>query len=479
MSDENLINYNDKNSGNEDDINSYDLDVYDEENNEEEIYIDEHVFEQEIPMSDKQIKNSSKKRVILAVLGCAILFGVVAGSVSAFTRVFVTKYANSKISIESTQNYLTKSTDPSDINSPIADIAEECMPSIVSITNKGVTEVITFFGKYAQESTSSGSGIIIGKNDTEILIVTNYHVVADSKELTVLFYDPNSKSENVGVDVDNPQSSNNLFQAQIKGYDSDKDLAVISIKLSAIPAEQLEKIKIATIGDSSNVRAGERVIAIGNALGYGQSVTTGIISATNRSVTLESQTTPGATVTNKFIQTDAAINSGNSGGALLNMKGELIGINSVKISGNGVEGMGYAIPISDVESIIGELMVIETRDVVDEDEQGFLGITGQDVSSEISQAYGMPVGVFVSSVSEGMAADKAGIKKGYIITKFDNHTVRSISQLQERLTYYKQGETKKITVQVNSGNGYEEKELEVTLGSKKKDFEKMINEQNK
>ena len=308
------------------------------------------------------------------------------------------------------------------------------------------------------------------------MIVSTYHAVADSKELTVVFSDPENESEDMGIDVDNPDSAKKIFPAQIKGYNSDKDLAVISVKLSEIPAEVLAKIKVAVVGDSSKIRAGERVIAIGNALGYGQSVTTGIISATKRTVVLESQTTPGATVKNEFIQTDAAINPGNSGGALLNIKGELIGINSVKISANGIEGMGYAIPISDVEEIIGELMIIETRDVVPEDQQGFLGITGQDVSNEVSQAYGMPVGVFVSSVSEGMAADKAGIKQGYIITKFDGHTVITIVQLQERLTYSKEGETNKITVQVNSGNGYEEKELNITLGSKVKDSQKMLEE---
>ena len=474
--DENMKDIYNNEENNEDNFKIVDEEIYkgDEENTNS--FDDEPVSDEyDVEYYEEEERESRTKWLKIVLI--ALVFGIVAGAAWSVTNVTVSKFANSKIKINSTQSYLTKTEDSSDINSPIADIVEECMPSIVSITNKSINEVMTFFGTYSQESTSSGSGIILGKNDTELLIVSNYHVVAGSTELSVLFSDPNNKDESTGIDVDNPQSSTNIFQAKVKGYDSDKDLAVISVKLDDIPADILSHIKVATIGNSSTVRAGERVIAIGNALGYGQSVTTGIISATNRSVTLESQSVSGTTVTNEFIQTDAAINPGNSGGALLNMKGELIGINSVKISANGIEGMGYAIPISDVEEIIGDLMVIETRDVVDEDEQGFLGITGQDISSEVSKAYGMPVGVFVSSVSEGMAADKAGIKKGYIITKFDNHAVRTIAQLQERLTYYKKGETKKITVQVSTEDGYEERELDITLGSKKTDSAKMAEEQ--
>ena len=476
MMDENMKDIYNNEENNEDNFKIVDEEIYegDEENTNS---FDDDSVSDEYDVEYYEEEEREPRTKWLKIVLIALVFGIVAGAAWSVTNVTVSKFANSKIKINSTQSYLTKTEDSSDINSPIADIVEECMPSIVSITNKSINEVMTFFGTYSQESTSSGSGIILGKNDTELLIVSNYHVVAGSTELSVLFSDPNNKDESTGIDVDNPQSSTNIFQAKVKGYDSDKDLAVISVKLDDIPADILSHIKVATIGNSSTVRAGERVIAIGNALGYGQSVTTGIISATNRSVTLESQSVSGTTVTNEFIQTDAAINPGNSGGALLNMKGELIGINSVKISANGIEGMGYAIPISDVEEIIGDLMVIETRDVVDEDEQGFLGITGQDISSEVSKAYGMPVGVFVSSVSEGMAADKAGIKKGYIITKFDNHAVRTIAQLQERLTYYKKGETKKITVQVSTEDGYEERELDITLGSKKTDSAKMAEEQ--
>lgn len=444
----------------------------------EDILKDDQTGEAEYSAVEKQGK---KKRKIAGIVAAAILFGVVAGAASAITNSAVLKLAASKIKLSSTQEILTKGNSEL-IESPIADIVEQCMPSVVSITNKSVTEIMTFFGRYSQENVSSGSGIIIGKNDTELLIVTNYHVVSDSQELNVIFSDAKTIAENVSGNsgdengVEPHVDDDDVVSAKVKGYDSDKDLAVIAVTIQDMSAELLSKIKVATIGDSSTLRAGERVIAIGNALGYGKSVTTGIVSATNREVTLESQKVAGQTVTNKFIQTDAAINSGNSGGALLNMNGELVGINSVKIVSSGVEGMGYAIPISDVEAIIGELMVRETRELVDEDKQGFLGITFENVSSEISEAYGMPVGVYVKTVTKGSAADKAGIKKGYIITKFDNHTVSSGAELQSRLAYYKAGETKPVTVQVNTEQGYEERELTVTLDSKKEGTKKMEKE---
>ena len=439
-----------------------------EENAEGEIIESEEIIE-EIPAFDEEVeglreKKKARNKKIAFVLACAVLFGAVSGGMFALSNSIVTKFANAKFNIASTQTFLTKG-DGEVIQSDIADMVEACMPSIVSISSKSVTEVMTFFGVYERENMGSGSGIIIGKNDTELLVVTNYHVVADSTDLSVMLYDAE-----ISMDPQNAQKKldkDEVLKAQIKGYDSDKDLAVISIKLDSISAEQLAKMRVATIGDSSSIRAGEKVVAIGNSLGYGQSVTQGIVSAKKRAVTLESQTTQGASVTNTFIQTDAAINPGNSGGALLNMKGEVIGINSVKIAASGVEGMGYAIPITDVEEIIGELMVRETREVVDEDKQGFLGVTIADVSQEVASLYGMPEGVFVESVSDGSAAHKAGIKKGYIITKFDNYSVRTGAQLQDRLTYYKAGEKKIITVQVPGEDGYVEKELEITLDSKK------------
>lgn len=431
---------------------------------------------------NQPVKKNKTGKVILSIIGGAILFGIIAGPVMSITSKLF--YDNSYVNraIKTTKDGFkgltnnknneaiiidkAESTDgQKQQNYSIEEIAEICMPSIVSITNKGVTEVMTFFGPYAQESTSSGSGIIVGQNESEILIVTNYHVVAGSQELSVIFSDEEVKFDETASERNHVEEED-ILEARVKGYDSDKDLAVISIKTSDVTKERLDKIKIATIGDSSKVKLGEQVVAIGNALGYGQSVTTGIVSATNRAVTLENQTGYG-TVTNRFIQTDAAINPGNSGGALLNMRGELIGINSVKIASGNVEGIGYAIPISDVESIIGELMNREIREEVKEENQGYMGITGENVNESASNAYGMPVGVFVSSVEENSAAEKAGIKKGYIITHFDSNKVTSIQELQEFLRYYSGGETKTVTVQVPNDGGYDEKELEITLGYRK------------
>ena len=406
--------------------------------------------------------NPKIKKILFVVLA-AVLFGVIAGSIGALANSLVSKISNANIKIESTQSGLTKG-DPNASTATVENIVEQCMPSVVSISNKSVTEVMTFFGVLQKENAGSGSGIIIGKNDSELLIVTNYHVVADSTELSVML------SDTIPVQT-NEQSTikeEEILKAKVKGYDSDKDLAVIAINLNDISAEQLAKIKVATIGDSSTLNPGQQVVAIGNALGYGQSVTVGYISATNRELTLNGQTQPNNEVKNTFIQTDAAINPGNSGGALLNMKGELIGINSVKIAASGVEGMGYAIPISDVEDIIGSLMTVETREAVEESDQGLLGVMIKDVTADMT-GYGMPQGVYVDSVDEGSAAEKAGIKKGYIITKFDNYPVKTGTQLKERLTYYKAGETKTITVQVPSEDGYKEKELKIKLDEKKEE----------
>lgn len=333
----------------------------------------------------------------------------------------------------------------------VTDIAENCLPSVVSITTKGVTEVRTLFGTYTQDSEGSGSGIIIGENEKELLIVTNYHVVSGGNELSVVFsYD--EKNENPSV-----------VSARIKGYDAEKDLAVIAVSRDDITDEMRAQIKVATVGDSSTLSLGQEVVAIGNALGYGQSVTNGIISALDREVTVYDN---GQTITNKLIQTNAAINPGNSGGALLNMKGELIGINSVKVSADSVEGMGYAIPISDVQPIIEELALKEARDVVDADAQGVLGIGGTDVTAQISQTYGMPVGIFINTVYENSPAKAAGLAKGNIITKFDGQTVQSMDALKTLLTYYRAGETVELTAMVQSTDGYVEQTYSLTLGSK-------------
>lgn len=424
----------------------------------------EEEFEPEFTVTHRYTKKGKNK--FIKVVALALVGGIVAGSAFGFANSLITKLAYSKISVGTTKLHLSEQKDSE--TSDIALIAEECMGSIVAITNRSVSDVMTFFGTFSQESTSSGSGIIIGKNDNELLIVTNYHVVANSKELSVIFSSVENSLE-TGVNPDD--QSKNIPTAVVKGYDSDKDLAVIAVALNDISPKLLSEIKIATIGDSSALKAGDRVVAIGNALGYGQSVTTGIVSAVNRKINAEE----GSGVSNStFIQTDAAINFGNSGGALLNMRGEVIGINSAKISASGVEGMGYAIPISDVQDIIGNLMLKKTRDVVDEDKQGFLGITGRDVTESISSSFGIPVGVYVESVTEGLAASKAGIKKGYIITEFDGYKITSILQLQDRLTYYKSGEEVEVKVEIPSGeSGYSSKTIKIKLSNKAKNIEKV------
>ncbi len=333
----------------------------------------------------------------------------------------------------------------------VSDIVTNCMPSVVSITNLGLMEFRTFFGTYEQESQSSGSGIIIGKNDTELLIVTNNHVISGANEISVYF---NADGEDADED--------NVLAAKVKGTEPNKDLAVIAVQLKDIPKETMDHIKVATVGDSSSMKVGEPVVAIGNAYGYGLSVTSGIVSALNREVSVESN---GQEITNRLIQTDAAINPGNSGGALLNSKGELIGINSVKFISEDVEGMGYAIPITDVESIIGDLMNKVTRDRLEEMDRGYLGITGLDVTEEASESYDMPKGVYVSTVVEGAAAEKAGIQKGDIITKLDGSTISSYDQLKDALSYYSAGETISITIQRAEGSEYAEKIFNITLST--------------
>jgi serine protease Do len=329
------------------------------------------------------------------------------------------------------------------------------MPSVVSITNIGTTqvEVPDFFGSYGrgsgsesgnsyeQELESSGSGIIIGKNDTELLIVTNNHVVADSTTLSVAFSDASTAD------------------AKTKGTDADSDLAVIAVALEDIDSNTLSQIKVAELGDSEQLKVGEAAIAIGNALGYGQSVTTGVISAVEREVTVDN-------VTSSLLQTDAAINPGNSGGALLNMQGQVIGINSVKYSSTDVEGMGYAIPISTAIPIINELVTKETKDKVDSTETGYLGIAGVDVSEEAASTYNMPIGVYIAQVMEGSAAETAGLKKSDIITKFDGTSVASMESLQDILQYYAAGSTLVITVESAQDGEYAEKDITITLGRK-------------
>ena len=331
----------------------------------------------------------------------------------------------------------------------VADVAENVMPAVVSITNKSVQEVRDWFsGRSRQyESESAGSGIIVGSNEDELLICTNNHVVDGASTLTVSFIDENS------------------YEAVVKGTDPYNDLAVVAVKLEDISEETMQVIRVAQVGDSDNMRVGEQVIAIGNALGYGQSVTTGIISAKDR--TIKVQEGYSILTYENLIQTDAAINPGNSGGALLNMSGEVIGINSAKAGSNGVEGMGYAIPISKAMPILEDLMARVTRTQVDPEQVGFIGITGDGVSSEATQLYGIPQGVYVISVGSGTPAEDAGLLESDIITKFDGRPVTNMNELQEALMYYSAGETVEMTVYTSShGGAYEEETLTITLGSR-------------
>lgn len=417
-------------------------------------------------------RKARKKHPLAKKIGVFVLSGTLFGTAAgtAFTgssyliRQTANNTANSQAStlatLTTSNNSGVKATNTTTSNTTtgltVSQIANQCLPSIVAITNVGVTDVMTFWGTMQQQSESSGSGVIIGKTDSELLIVTNYHVIEGSNILTVVFsYDEDS---------DEP----NAVEAYVKGYDENKDLAVIAISTENLSKDTLSQINIATVGNSNDLLLGEQVVAIGNALGYGQSVTTGIVSALNRTLSSSSTDTTSSDDTNKYIQTDTAINPGNSGGALFNMNGELVGINSAKIASDAVEGMGYAIPISDVYDLIQELMNETTRtDVVAEEDRGYLGITGNDVTSDISSAYGFPEGIYVSSVTEGSAANKAGIVKGNIITKFDGKSIRSISQLQNLLTYYKSGETVTMTIQVPKDSSYIEKEINVTLSSAK------------
>ena len=345
-------------------------------------------------------------------------------------------------------------------NLDVSEIASEALPSIVSITTKSVQEVQNYFGMYGmygyapqqqeQEVEGSGSGIIVGKNDDELLIATNYHVVEGADTLSVAFTDGNA------------------VEASVKGFDEERDLAVVSVSLDDVKDDTMDAISIAKIGSSDDLKVGEQVIAIGNALGYGQSVTTGIVSAKNRRMDSDNNTVTDGSDDDKgdgvnLIQTDAAINPGNSGGALLNMEGEVVGINSAKLASTEVEGMGYAIAISDVTDILQNLMNETSRDKLDDSEHGVLGIKGNSVSSEAVQMYGIPAGVFVKEVTEGGAADKAGLKANSVITEFNGKAVSSIDQLIEYLSYYEPDEEVELTVQVPHGTGYKEETVKVTL----------------
>ena len=394
---------------------------------------------QQNPKAPKPKKGYAKK--VALVVGAAVLFGAVGGvtmqGTSYLTGKLLGKNTKSTVGTTKTVSNAKLTTSTSTVTSDVSDIVENTLPSIVSITNMSVQEVQNFFGGISQqESESAGSGIIISQNDSELLVVTNNHVVEGSDTLTVTFNDGNS------------------VEAQIKGTDSARDLAVVAVPLDKISDDTMNAIKVATLGDSDSLKVGEPAIAIGNALGYGQSVTTGIVSATGRTID---------GFDGEYIQTDAAINPGNSGGALLNMEGEVVGINSAKLASTEVEGMGYAIAISDVTDILQNLMNETSRDKLDDSEHGVLGIKGSSVSSEAVQMYGIPAGVFVKKVTEGGAADKAGLKANSVITEFNGKTVSSIDQLSEYLSYYEPDEEVELTVQVPHGTSYKEETVKVTL----------------
>lgn len=421
----------------------------------------------------KNPKNSKKlAKKIGAITLSAVLFGsVAAGSFQAvnyFSPFSKTPNSSgSTTSNNSSSTSLLKTTAVSGSSNTgsldVSDITTSAMPSIVAITNKSVQEVQDYFSQFGfggqgqtqtQETESQGSGIIIGKNDSELLMVTNNHVVEGADTLSVCFID------------------NQVYEAAIKGTDPENDLAVIAVPLDSISNDTMSQIAVASIGDSDSLKVGEQVVAIGNALGYGQSVTTGIVSAVNRTLssdssdTQDSESSSGDSSSATYIQTDAAINPGNSGGALLNMNGEVIGINSAKLASTEVEGMGYAIPISRVSDIIDNLMNQTTRTKVDSDKQGTIGIKGINVTSDVQDKYGLPEGIYVSEVTSGSAADKAGITSGSVITKFDGKSVTDIENLQDLLQYYKAGETVELTLQVPDSDSYKEKTVSITLGSK-------------
>ena len=413
---------------------------------------------------NEELKRKLKKAARISL--CAVLAGGLAAG--TYTGVnYLTGYEQSVQAASKEQITLLKSDKESDDSDSkeestakgsldVSDIVEETMPSIVSITTKSVEEVQSYYGMFGQygayspeqrEVQGSGSGIIIGKNDTELLIATNYHVVDGAETLSVGFCDSTA------------------CEAKVKGYDSEKDLAVVAVSLDDIDSDTMDAISIATIGNSDNLKVGEQVVAIGNALGYGQSVTTGIVSAKNRQ--LNSDDTVGdydsdSNSATNLIQTDAAINPGNSGGALLNMNGEVVGINSAKLASTEVEGIGYAIAISDVTDTIESLMNEETRDKVED--HGVLGITVQTVDSAVTEAYGVPEGVLVREVTEGGAADAAGIEARSIITKFAGKTVTTKEQLVDFLSYYEPGEDVELTIEVPDGKEYKEETVTVTLG---------------
>ena len=399
-------------------------------------------------------KGMTTGRKWASLIAMALVFGLVAGG-TMFGVNTAAEHLTGRDKAQIGQTQTTSADASSDTSGSgqgtVSEVAANAMPSLVTISTMTVEEMRNFFGGTQQyEVEGAGTGVIVGENDTELLIATNYHVVEGATSLSVGFV--------------NEQSA----EAQVKGTDVDNDLAVVSVKLSDIPDDTMDQIKIATIGDSDELQLGDQVVAIGNALGYGQSVTSGYVSALDRDLTLTYE--DGTTITSTgLIQTDAAINSGNSGGALLNMNGELIGINEAKSSstssGASVDNVGFAIPIDKAQSSLQEMMNQETREKVDGDQASYLGIQGSDVSAEVSGLYGVPSGVVVEEVVENGPAAEAGMQKGDIITGSDGRTISSMEQLQQTLEYYAAGEEVDVTVQRSDNGAYQEQTLTITLGS--------------
>lgn len=419
----------------------------------------------------------------------AVIFGLVAGAVFQGVNIAADKYrdnnsSSTQIGKTETVTGTEESTDGSSTESSVksivaesgtvAGVAQATMSSIVAITSVSVQEIPSFFGYGTRQyqSAGSGSGIIVGENDSELLIATNNHVVSGATTLTVCFAGGDvvgaeeetqamASGDSITDSSDSSVDVNNAVSAKIKGTDEENDLAVIAVEKSDIPEETMNEIKIAQMGSSDDLVVGEQVVAIGNALGYGQSVTSGWVSALNRTISTEDGDTSG------LIQTDAAINPGNSGGALLNMKGEVIGINAAKYADSQVEGMGYAIPISKAEPILEELMNRETRDKIEDTSKvGYMGIKAADLTTEAIQMYNMPAGAFLTEVTPGGAADKAGIKKGDIVVKLDGQKVSGKNDLVDKLQYYESGETVEVVIARANNGEYKEETVEVTLGIK-------------
>lgn len=430
------------------------------------------------PSGHRRNQNSFQKKAG-ATIALAVIFGLVAAVVFQAANFAADRFLNtgkSSVQIKTTDSVDLQETASDDStadkvlsdseNGTVAAVAQASMPSVVAITTVSVQEIPSFFGYSSRQykSASTGSGIIVGDNDDELLIATNNHVVDGATTLSVCFIGndvANAETETVNAGDNGDLNVEDAVSAKIKGTDADNDLAVVAVKKSDIPEDTLNQIKIAQIGSSDDLAVGQQVVAIGNALGYGQSVTSGWISALNRTIS----TDDGMNSTG-LIQTDAAINPGNSGGALLNMKGELIGINSAKYADSAVEGMGYAIPISKAKPILEELMNRETREKVDSSKKGYLGVSLASLTTEAIEMYNMPTGAFVRSVEDDSPAQEAGICKGDIIVKFDGQKVSDGDDLLDKLQYYKSGEKIEAVIARATNGEYEENTIELTLGTR-------------